>query len=79
MVRGVNDVRLDCQIIPQKFRRKGVIGQNPTDFCGREEYIFRPLLRKQALHSRLAREIYLVMSVQQEILKACGLETPDYG
>ena len=74
VIRGVDNVDLDGEIIVEKLRRTHAIGENSTDARGREEYVFGPFRFKKLAHGRAVAKIELVVGPNDQPMVALPAE-----
>ena len=66
-MRRVNHVRLDHQIVVQKFRRITLVRQDPADFGGSDEHHTRTTVEHVAFDLGLAPQIEFAKLCRHEL------------
>ena len=72
----MNNIILDLEIDINEFCRVCIVGMYASDFCRREEHIFRLFALEEFLHGCLVCQVELSMRARDYALEALFLKSP---
>jgi hypothetical protein len=72
--RGLDDVRLDGEVLVDELRRSGRVGENAADLRSSEEHVTWFFTIKKSLYRRGVGQIELGMGARDEVAVAAGAQ-----
>ena len=79
-VGGVDQIRLDLEVVANEVGRVRVVGGNAADLGGGHKDVLRPLAREEAIHGRPVAQIDCAARRRQDVgVAACSQRAADRG
>jgi hypothetical protein len=75
---GIDDQRLDQEVVPDEISGIGAVRMDPTHFASHQEYVFGPLLLEKSIDLCLAGQVQLLPGGRQEVLKALQAQASNH-